>query len=342
MSRLNVDVQVEDRPLVRPFIISTGARTHQPTLTVTLHDGGFAGRGQATGVAYLGETADTMRARIEAVRSHLSGGLTRDRLAELMPAGGARAALDAALWELEAARANTTVAALIDTVPAAVESAFTIVLDTPDAMAAQTRSEAWRPLLKVKLGGSPELEEARMRAVTEAAGTARRVIDANAGWSPAQLETLAPIAADLGFELLEQPLAMGAEERDDARRALRSAGKAVPLCADESFQTLDDLDTVADLYQFVNIKLDKCGGLTSGLRIRSAARERGLGVFVGCMLAPTLAIAPAHLLAGGADYADLDGPFWFDGEPARLSEDGRFEAVEASVWGAGVTPEGPS
>ncbi|WP_298917020.1 enolase C-terminal domain-like protein [uncultured Algimonas sp.] len=328
---LNITVRVTQPELVRPFIIATGARTHQPVLSVTVGDGIHVGRGAATGVRYRGESVEAMQAQL----AGLPGDTVRETLSDHLPAGGAMAALDAALWELEAARANRTVADLIGVDPRALPSAFTIVLDTPDAMAAQTSAESWRPLLKVKLGGNAALEAARMRAVRRAAPETRLVIDANAAWTPEQLGALAPVAKDQGYELLEQPLPMGGETDPVCADALRAAGDIIPLCADESLQTLADLDRVAPLYSHVNIKLDKCGGLTAGLALRDAARARGLGIFVGCMVAPAVAIAPAHLLAQGADYVDLDGPFWFPDEPVRLDEDGLFTPIDPAVWGAG-------
>lgn len=335
MTRLTLSLSINAPKLVRPFVISTGARTHQPYLSVHLSDGTYMGRGAAAGLRYFGATPERLAAQIEAIRAVLEQGVTRAALLDILPAGGARAAIDAALWELEAARGHTTVADTLDIAPKPVASAFTIVLDDPDAMAAQARAESWRPLLKVKLGGSADHEGARLRAVAQAAPSTRKVIDANAGWTAAQLGTLAPIAADLGYELLEQPLAIGCETELASRAALLRAATFLPLCADESFQTADDFDLIDGLYQAVNIKLDKCGGLTSALAIRDAARTRGLAVFIGCMLAPTVAIAPAHLLAQDADYADLDGPFWFADEPVSLSQDGLFEPIDPALWGAG-------
>lgn len=335
MTRLTLTLSIEAPKLVRPFVISTGARTHQPYLSVQLSDGHYVGRGAAAGLRYFGETPDSLVAQIERVRDELEHGVTRTELLDLLPTGGARAAVDAALWELEAAREHTTVAAILNITPKPVASAFTIVLDDPDAMAEQAREEAWRPLLKVKLGGSADLEPARLRAVATAAPSTRKVIDANAGWTANQLGTLAPIAAELGYELLEQPLAIGCEGEPVARAALLLAAKALPLCADESFQTAADFGLVDGLYSAVNIKLDKCGGLTSALMIRDEAKVRGLSVFIGCMLAPTVAIAPAHLLAQDADYADLDGPFWFLDEPVSLTENGLFKLIDPALWGGG-------
>lgn len=337
MNRLRLTVSVHNPRLKKPFIISTGARTHQPYLSVRLTDGPHSGRGAATGINYLGATPEGLLAEIEAVRSQIEQGLTRDDLINLLPAGGARSALDAALWDLEAARTGATVARTLGLSPEPIPSAFTIVLDSPESMAEQTRSEAWRPLLKVKLGGSPDEEEIRIRAVAMSAPDTRRVIDANAGWSVEQLDQLAPVAAECGYELLEQPLTRHCENESDARASLIQAAKVLPICADESFQTIDDFDRIDGLYQIVNIKLDKCGGLTSALVIRDEARARGLSVFVGSMLAPTVAVAPAHLLSQSADYADLDGPFWFSDEPASLTEDGLFAPIDPAIWGGGET-----
>jgi L-alanine-DL-glutamate epimerase-like enolase superfamily enzyme len=335
MTRLTLSLAIDAPKLVRPFVISTGARTHQPYLSVHLSDGRYFGRGAAAGLRYFGETPESLAAQIETVRATLEHGVTRDALLNILPAGGARAAVDAALWELEAARDHTTVGAALNIIPKPVASAFTIVLDDPDAMAAQAREESWRPLLKVKLGGSAEREPDRLRAVAQAAPSTRKVIDANAGWTVPQLGALAPMAASLGYELLEQPLAIGCETDPASRAALLLAAQSLPLCADESFQTAADFDRIDGLYQAVNIKLDKCGGLSAALAIRDAARARGLAVFIGCMLAPTVAIAPAHLLAQDADYADLDGPFWFADEPVSLNEDGLFEPIDPNLWGAG-------
>lgn len=332
--RLSLTIHAPE--LIRPFIISTGARTHQPYLAVTLTDGVHSGRGAAAGLRYFGENPETMREQIEAVREKIEADPSREALMDILPAGGARSAVDAALWELEAARDGTTVAAKLGLDTQAVASAFTIVLDSPAAMAAQAKEEAWRPLLKVKVGGSPELEAKRLVAVAEAAPQARRVIDANAGWTVEQLTALAPLAAVSCYELLEQPLAIGSEVDPVARAALLDAVTHLPLCADESFQTSTDFETLDGLYQAVNIKLEKCGGLTAALDLRDGARARGLQVFIGCMLAPTVAIAPAHLLAQTADYADLDGPFWFRDEPVMLTKDGLFAPIDPVVWGQGI------
>ena len=329
---LILHARVVRRDLVRPFVISTGSRTYTDVLEVRAVDGPHAGRGEATGVRYRGETAEGMLTEVRALDAD---GLDRNTLQTRMLPGGARAAVDAALWELDAARDGTTVAAMLGLKPKPLASAFTVVLDSPDAMERQAREEAWRPLLKAKLGGSPELESERIRAVRRGAPNTRLVLDANAGWTAEQLRDLAPVAREAGYELLEQPLATAETPRPSGEWTWGEW--PMPLCADESFQTADDFGRVASWASAVNIKLDKSGGLTEALRILREARERGLGVFVGCMVAPTVAIAPAHLLAQAADYADLDGPFWFPDEPAELLPDGRFATIPPDVWGGGAS-----
>lgn len=333
---LQLNASVTSRRLLKPFVISTGARTHQLLLSVELSDGKYTGCGLASGLAYRGETPDLLLAQIERLRGQIEAGLDRRSLADLPLAGGARFALDSALWELEAAKAEASVAELLDIDPSPVMSAYTITLADPDDMARQAQTESWRPLLKVKLGGTAEHEADRIRAVAKAAPKTRKVIDANAGWTPEQLKSLAPIAAAEGYELLEQPLPIGCETVAEMQDALQTASGVISLCADESFQTVDDLDQIARLYQAVNIKLDKCGGLTSALQLRDAARKRDLSIFVGCMLGPSMAIAPAFLLAQSADYVDLDGPFWFPDEPAQLNKEGRFRPLPDAVWGRGL------
>lgn len=329
---MQIAASITQYPLRKPFSIARGVRTHQNVVEVVLRDGEHAGRGAASGLAYRGETPTSLLMQLESIFDELNAGADRAALQELLPPGGARAALDAAFWELEAARANCTVRELLEgaAISRPLVSAYTIVLDTPDAMAAQAAREAGRPLLKVKLGGDAAHEAARIRAVRRAAPDARLIADANAGWSPDNWLSLARVLAENRFELLEQPLAVGLEEALDKNAA------PLPLCADESLNTRAELPRIARHFHLINIKLDKAGGLTEGLALRDAARAMGLGVFVGCMLGPARAIAPAHLLAQTADYADLDGPFWFAGDPGvELDAQQRLMPVDDVIWGRG-------
>ncbi len=334
---LRLSCAIEQRPLLRPFSIARGTRTVAEILRVRIAGGGVAGRGASTGVAYRGETAATMLAAVEGQRGVIEAGIDRAGLAALLPPSGARAALDAALWEWEAAAAGTTVAALIGAAPRALASAFTIVVDSAEAMHAQAAAEGWRPLLKVKLGGTPAnpttlaQESARIRAVRAAAPAARLIADANCGWTPDLLASAMSVLVECGYDLIEQPLPVGAEAD------LLPTPPGLALCLDESFNTLADLVGLPPPVNFVNIKLDKCGGLTEALAIMAAARAANMGVFVGCMVGPTEAVAPAQLLALNADYADLDGPFWLTGEDAKAGLDpaGMMLPIDPAVWGAG-------
>jgi L-alanine-DL-glutamate epimerase-like enolase superfamily enzyme len=234
------------------------------------------------------------------MRAQIEAGLTRAQLLKEMPAGAARNAIDCALWDLEAKLTGVAVADRLGLAPERLETAYTLSLAAPEAMAGQARRNADRPLLKVKLGGSDDI--ARMRAVAQAAPRARLVVDANEGWSDDTIVANLAEAAALGVALIEQPLPAGKD------RILRTIAHPVPVCADESVHTSDDLAGLVGLYDAVNIKLDKAGGLTEALILRDRARGLGLGIMVGCMVGTSLAMAPAVLLAQGAGFVDLDGP----------------------------------
>ena len=254
---------------------------------------------------------------------------TRTALLDQMPAGAARNALDCALWDYEAKRSGTSVAALaglqrLD----ALTTAYTISLDNPDTMAAKAAHAAeTMPLLKIKLGGEGDAD--RMRQIRAACPQARLIADANEAWTPALLPELMAIAAEAGFELIEQPLPAG----QDA--ALAQIRREVPVCADESLHTRSDLDRLRGRYDAVNIKLDKAGGLTEAFALAEAARASGLKIMVGCMVATSLAIAPAVLLAQGADWVDLDGPLLLarDREPSLRYEGGLLHPAPSQLWG---------
>ncbi len=331
MAGLDLELGRVRRPLVRPFAISRGVRTHQEGVMVRLRDGRATGCGETSGLAYAGETPDQVMTVLEALRPEIEAGRVTSAGAAGLAPGGARAALDAAFWDLEAKRSGVPAwrAAGLDAPPGPLISAFTISLDTPDAMRAQAEEEAWRPLLKVKLGATDGQDADRARSVRQGAPGAVLIADANAGWTPEDLPALAGVLADAGYALLEQPLGVGQDAALDARTW------PLPLCADESFATLKDADRVRGRYQLVNIKLDKCGGLTDALKVRDWARREGLGVFVGCMLAGVTSLAPAFLLAQDADYVDLDGPLWLTGDVAALEQDPERGLVPPGpqVWG---------
>ena len=320
--------------LAGAFTISRGARTEAVTLEARLSEEGITGRGECVPYARYGESVDSVTAQIETVRGAVEAGIDRAALAEALPAGAARNALDCALWDLEARRAGLRVwqleawqAAGGVPAPGPAITAYTLSLDTPAEMQAKAAEHAHRPLLKIKLGGAEDLE--RLRAVRRGAPQSRLIVDANEGWSAASYAALAPELAALGVEMIEQPLPAG----EDA--PLAELARPVPVCADESVHDRASLDALARRYDMVNIKLDKTGGLTEALALRRAAEERGLAVMVGCMIGSSLAMAPAQLVAQGVAITDLDAPLLLaeDREPAmRIDADG-IHPPDPALWG---------
>lgn len=299
--RLSLEMQTRVWLLREPFVIARGTQTEQPVLQLVLTDeSGHRGRGEACGVPYAGETPETMQAEIEAVRSEVTRGLDREQLLDLLPAGGARFALDAALWDLEARRTGISAFARAGLSPDPVDVDRTIGIRSVAAYEATARDLARYRTLKVKVDATDPL--AAVRAVRRGAPDARLIVDPNQSWSPAMLRELAGPLADLGVALLEQPVAVGAEAELDGFQS------PVPLCADELVDGIEDLGKAAGRFQFVNIKLDKAGGLTAGLALAHAARAAGFGLMVGCMNGSSLCMAPAMVLAQLCSFVDLDGP----------------------------------
>ncbi|TIN69692.1 MAG: dipeptide epimerase, partial [Mesorhizobium sp.] len=269
-----------------------------------------------------------VRDAIEAMRGRIAGGIGRTALLDAMPAGAARNAIDCALWDLEAKLSGTSVAVAIGALPLqALETAYTLSLDEPEAMAAQARANAARPLLKVKIGGDNDI--ARIRAVRQAAPDSRIILDANEGWSDDNIVANLAFAAEQGIALIEQPLPAGHDE------ILRHIAHPVPICADESVHEAENLEALVGLYDAVNIKLDKSGGLTAALVLRDRARELGFGVMVGCMVGTSLAMAPAVLLAQHADFVDLDGPLLLarDRVPGLVYQGSLVSPPDVALWG---------
>jgi L-alanine-DL-glutamate epimerase-like enolase superfamily enzyme len=298
---MKLSLHTERWPTRAPFRITGTVFEAFESVVVELSQDGFTGRGEALGVYYLQESALALLAQIEAQAGAVEKGIDREALLSLLPPGGARNAIDCALWDLEAKQLGTSIWALTGIVPRPLNTVFTIGIEaSPAAMARKAESAHDHPLLKVKLDGDRPL--ARMQAIRAARPGARLVVDANQGWTLAQLAEVAPALADLGVEMIEQPLPRGGDA------GLLGFQSPVPLCADESCLHLGELDQAAQRYQMINIKLDKAGGLTHGLALAAAARERGLGVMVGCMGGSSLAMAPAFVLGCVADLVDIDGP----------------------------------
>lgn len=321
-------------PIAGSFTISRGSRTEARTVQVRLTEAA-AGRtavGQAEAVPYAhyGETVPGTIAEIEGLAGAVAEGLTPDGLRERLPPGAARNALDCALWDLAAKREGRPVHALLGRpAPGPVTTAFTLSVGAPEAMAAKAAEAvaANRPLLKVKLAGDGDLE--RLGAIRAAAPSARLIADANEAWTLDRLKDWAPKLAALKIEMIEQPLPAGSDD------GLADWKSPVPLCADESCHGLADLDRAAALYDVINIKLDKTGGLTEALLLKDAAEARGLTVMVGCMLGSSLAMAPAMLPAQGAQVVDLDGPLLLarDMDPPLAFDGATVSPPPPALWG---------
>lgn len=319
-----ITATLESFPLARAFTISRGSKTEARVVTVTVTRGGIAGRGESVPYARYGETPEGVLAQIAA----LPEGITRQALQEALPPGAARNAVDCALWDWEAKAAGTRVWQLAGLpAPRPRITAFTLSLDTPAAMRAQAAENAHRPLLKIKLGTPDDMP--RLEAVRAGAPISTIIIDANEGWTPEVYTDLAPHLLRLGVAMVEQPLPVGADDM------LAEIARPLPVCADESCHDRASLAGLAGKYDMVNIKLDKTGGLTEALALKTAALAQGYGLMAGCMIGSSLAMAPATLLAQGAVFTDLDGPLLLAEDrdhPLRFDKAG-IHPPEPGLWG---------
>lgn len=295
-------------------------------LLLNLTKDGVTGRGEAAGINYKGETPDTMQAELDAFFASLSEPLTRSMIQKNLPPGGARNALDCALWDLEAKLSGQSVFDLADSIAEPVQTAFTLSLDKPEAMA-RAAAATTLPVLKLKLAGETPLE--CVAAVHQARPDAEIVVDANEALSFDQLRYVAAELGALNVKLIEQPLPRDADD------VLRTFDSPVPLCADESCMTAKDIPRLTGCYDVVNIKLDKCGGLTAAIELSEAAEAANMDLMVGCMLGTSLAMAPAMVIAPRCAFVDLDGPLLLaDDRPQALHiENGFIQPPEASLWG---------
>jgi len=331
MGRLALDVAVETLQLAQPFRISGYVFTHSDVIVVTLRDGEHSGRGEGGGVYYLGDDVPHMLYSIGAVRATIEAGLTREELRSTMPPGGARNAVDCALWELEAARAGVPVWQLAgQSAPRALRTTFTLGADTPDVMAEGARAYRDAKSIKVKLTGELDLDISRVEAIRAARPDVWLGVDGNQGFVIDELDRLVSALKAQDVSLLEQPLARGREADLDGFKS------DVPIAGDESLLTLDDVAGAVGRFDVVNIKLDKCGGLTEGLLMAAEARRLGLGVMVGNMVGTSLAMAPAFVLGQQCEIVDLDGPTFLaeDRTPSVQYEAGTITAGP-EVWGSG-------
>ncbi|MGC3938928.1 N-acetyl-D-Glu racemase DgcA [Roseobacter sp. EG26] len=321
---MRIEVSRDVFRLAQVFTISRGSRTEANVLTVTLTDGAHRGWGECVPYARYDETLDSVTVQIEA----LPADITRAALYDLLPAGAARNAVDCALWDLEAKRAGKRVWELAGLpAPGPEITAYTLSLDTPEKMREQAAEHAHRPLLKIKLGTPDDMP--RLEAVRAGAPDARIIVDANEGWSAAVYSDLAPHLVRLGVQLVEQPLPAGEDD------ALIGLDRPVPVCADESCHDRASLPNLKGKYDVINIKLDKAGGLTEALALRSEGLALGYDVMVGCMVGSSLAMAPATLLAQGALITDLDGPLLLaeDRDSALIFDEKGVHPPQAGLWG---------
>jgi L-alanine-DL-glutamate epimerase-like enolase superfamily enzyme len=322
----------ESWPIAGSFTTARGSKTSAEVVVASISDGELTGVGECLPYARYRESAAATLQQIEQFARRTSE-LSHQSLLQALPAGSARNALDCALWDLRARRAGRPVWALAGLPrPRPVTTAFTLTLDTPAAMRDQAEQHATRPLLKIKLGrGGAGQDIECLRAIRIGAPAARLIIDANEGWSFDELNRIAPVAADLGVEMIEQPLPA---DRDDA---LTDYSSPVPLGADESIGADTDLQDLATRYRIANIKLDKTGGLSHAIAVQRSAAEFGLDVMIGCMVATSLSMAPALLLAQTARFVDLDGPLLLDHDrhPGLRYHDGLVEFPNEPCWGSG-------
>jgi len=326
---MQLSVRIERWPIAGAFTISRGSKTEAVVVVLELSDGTHRGRGESVPYARYGETPDGIVAAVEALRPAVRQGLDRTALQRALGPGAARNALDCAYWDVNARQAGRRACELAGIgSPAPLTTAYTISLASPSAMAAAAERAAWRPLLKVKLGGGDD-DNARIVAVRRAAPRAEIIVDANEGWTSENFAANLAACADAGVTLIEQPLPEGRDE------ALACTRRPIPVCADESVHDRASLDALTGKYDAVNIKLDKAGGLTEALALAVEAERRGFVVMVGCMVATSLAMAPAMLLAQRARFVDLDGPLLLakDRDRGLRYEGSLVYPPESALWG---------
>lgn len=321
---LNFNIQAETFPLATVFTISRGAKTHAHVVRIEVSDGKATGQGECVPYARYGESVES----VTKLLSNLPNDIAREALQEIMPAGAARNAIDCALWDLEAKQTGKSVWELagLDK-PKPLTTAYTLSLERADEMRENAKKNAFRPLLKLKLGTPDDLP--RLQAVREGAPDSQIMVDANEGWSLEDLSALQPHLEALGIALVEQPL----PESDDS--GLVGNSFTMPICADESSHTSEGLEELRKKYDIVNIKLDKTGGLTEALKMRKKAKELGFGIFVGCMVGSSLGMAPATLIAQGASFVDLDGPLLLAQDRAHgiRYEGSTMYPASPALWG---------
>ena len=325
---MDFSLHITDWVLTQPFRISGYEWINSRCLVVQLGQGGFVGRGEAQGVFYLDETAESIFEQAHAVAAEIRKGISREQLQDLLPAGGARNAIDCAMWDLECKRSGKTIWQLTGIDPKPVTTVYTIGLeDSPEAMAAKASAAADAPILKIKL--SDHMPYEKLAAIRAARPDAVLVVDANQGWSFDLLQEVLPKCVDLDLAMIEQPLARGGDEQ------LEGFESPITLAADESCLHTGELETAACRYSMINIKLDKTGGLTEALRLARAAKAKGCKLMVGNMVGTSLSMAPSFVVAQLCDFVDIDGPLLLKYDQPNGLEyiNGVVKGFDPALWG---------
>ena len=325
---MDFSLHISDWVLTQPFRISGFEWINSRCLVVQLGKDGAIGRGEAQGVFYLDETAESIFEQAHAVAAEIRKGISRQQLQDLLPAGGARNAIDCAMWDLECKLAGQSIWQLTGIEPKPVTTVYTIGLeDSPEAMAAKAAAALDAPILKIKLSSHKPYE--KLAAIRAARPDAQLVVDANQGWDFQLLQEVLPKCVGLDLAMIEQPLPRGRDEQ------LEGFESPITLAADESCLHTGELDAAARRYNMINIKLDKTGGLTEALRLAKAARERGLKLMVGNMVGTSLSMAPSFVVAQLCDFVDIDGPLLlkYDQPHAMQYKKGVVNGFEPALWG---------
>lgn len=325
---MNISLHITDWALTRPFRISGFEWTNSRCLVVQLSEDGYIGRGEAQGVFYLNETAESIFEQAHSVAAEICKGISREQLQDLLPAGGARNAIDCAMWDLECKRSGKSIWQLTGIDPKPVTTVYTIGLeDSAEAMAAKAAAATNAPILKIKLSDHKPYQ--KLAAIRAARPDAVLVVDANQGWSFEQLQEVLPKCVGLDLAMIEQPLARG---RDECLEGFQSP---ITLAADESCLHTGELEAAARRYSMINIKLDKTGGLTEALRLAKAARHRGCKLMVGNMVGTSLSMAPSFVVAQLCDFVDIDGPLLlkYDQPNGLQYVNGVVKDFDPILWG---------
>jgi L-alanine-DL-glutamate epimerase-like enolase superfamily enzyme len=325
---MDFSIHITDWALTQPFRISGFEWINSRCLVVQLGKNGCVGRGEAQGVFYLDETAESIFEQADAVAAEIRKGITREQLQSLLPAGGARNAIDCAMWDLECKLARKNIWQLTGIDPKPVTTVYTIGLeDSPEAMAAKAAAAADAPILKIKL--SSHLPFEKLAAIRAARPDAQLVVDANQGWDFQLLKEVLPKCVGLNLAMIEQPLPRGGDEK------LEGFKSPITLAADESCLHTGELETAARRYSMINIKLDKTGGLTEALRLARAAKAKGCKLMVGNMVGTSLSMAPSFVVAQLCDFVDIDGPLLlkYDQPHALEYRNGVVKGFDPALWG---------